>query len=437
MDAALQAVVASGVPGLALAVERGGAVVYRKGYGLADVAARRPVEPSTRFELGSVTKQFTAAAILQLVAAGKLHLEDQLGEYVPQYAAGSAVTLRELLLQTSGIPDYATVPGFAEAVYSPPSFARLLLLIDGKRLEFTPGTRWRYSNTNYILLGRVVERASGMPFDAYLRAHVLAPAGMTRTATIADEPKLTDLAVGYDGPAGQPHPTRPFADGWAGAAGNLVADVDDVVKWDDAFFGGRIVAPADVALATTPVTLADGSSTGYGFGWVVDTFDGRKRLWHNGGTVGQGAANMVFPAENLRIVVLLNTAAVPPEAIAGRVFEALHPELAAANDQPAAGESAALTARAKAVLAHVQDGDLPRAQLAPALAARLTPATAAELKAELGPLGQPQAFIYKGKTAAGGVSVARYRVRFAASALDLQLGYDAAGKLAILSLRPQ
>ncbi|MDP9018626.1 MAG: beta-lactamase family protein, partial [Candidatus Eremiobacteraeota bacterium] len=269
VDAAAQgALTGLHVPGMAIAIVRDGTVVYRKAFGVTNLATKAAVQAQTQFEIGSITKQFTAAAVLQLVAQGKVKLSDPLSKYVPTYRVGRAVTIQQLLNQVSGIPDYTNVKHFEViAPKTTPSFERILAMIAGKPLEFAPGTKWKYSNTNYILLGKVIEVASHQPYSTYLFSHVIRPAGMSHTVTMDDEKHLTNFATGYwPKEKGQLSLAPPFGGGWAGSAGFLVSDLDDMVAWDSAFFGGKIVSPADVVLATTPGKLKSGKSTTYGFG---------------------------------------------------------------------------------------------------------------------------------------------------------------------------
>ncbi|MBC5806319.1 MAG: hypothetical protein DLM53_12330 [Candidatus Eremiobacter antarcticus] len=352
VDAAVGKIVSSSlVPGAQLAIERRGAVVYERAYGVADAARKKAVNLRTRFEIGSITKQVTAAAVLQLVEAHRLNLDDPLEKYVPQYKPGAAVTLRQLMWQTTGIPDYTALPRFMHStINTPGSFERILALIADKPLDFAPGTRWAYSDTNYILLGRVIEAASKMSYNEYIREHIFRAAGMSRTGTIADEGAMRDMATGYSSRNGRQGPTARFSDPWAWSAGNIVSTAADVLKWDDALFRGKLLSLQSVALMTTPGTLSDGTPTSYAMGWVVDTQDGHKRIWHNGGTVGFGSSNMLYPDDGLRIVALINDASIPPETLTARVFEALNPGLAAATDHAVAYEDPAVTPRAKDIM---------------------------------------------------------------------------------------
>ncbi|MDQ6931204.1 MAG: beta-lactamase family protein, partial [Candidatus Eremiobacteraeota bacterium] len=179
------------VPGMALAVVRDGNVVYRRGFGVKNTTTKAPVDANTNFEIGSITKQFTAAAVLQLAEQGKLRLDDPLGKYTAAYLPARGVTIRQLLNQVTGIPNYTDVNHFESiAPKTKPSFARMIGFIAKKPLAFAPGTKWAYSNTNYILLGKVIEAASHESYTAYLFEHVVKPAGMSHTVTMDEERSL-------------------------------------------------------------------------------------------------------------------------------------------------------------------------------------------------------------------------------------------------------
>lgn len=412
-SAVSQAMIGAGIPGAEVTVVSQGHVIIDSGYGVRDLTTSTPVDAQTRFEIGSVTKQFTAAAILQLKERGKLSLDDRLGAYIPAYVAARNVTIQQLLWQTSGIPNYTDTNGFVQfSTTHAGSVDAILALVKDKPLEFTPGTKWRYSNTNYALLGRIVEIASHMPWDAYVREHIFAPAGMTHSTFNEDEASVTDMATGYAMFGGKLVPA-PAMGHWALGAGSIVSTTGDLARWDDAFFGGRIVSAADVTLATTPGRLSNGTSTGYGFGWVIDRHDAQQRIDHNGGTFGYTAINEVFPALHERITVLVNDSAAQAETIASAVFAALHPDLAASENVSAAGEDLAVTARVEDQWRRVVAGNPDRTQLTAEFNRELTPQLLSTAQASFSALGPPTQWVYKGKTVDGsGTTTYAYRALF-------------------------
>ena len=440
VDAAVQRAIDSyRIPGAEIAIISNGTIIYRRGYGVKNIATAQPVNVTTRFEVGSITKQFTAAAIMQLVEDGRLSLDDRLVKFIGSYPAASDVTIRQLLWQTTGIPNYTAAKNFvALAERRPASFDAIINLIANKPLRFTPGSRWEYSNSNYIILGRIIELVSGQSYTDYLFSHVIKPAGMSQTSTIGNEAQLSDFATGY-GPSksGAKLNRAPrFGSGWAWAAGYLVSNVDDLAAWDNEFFGGRIIAPKDVTLATSPGMLSDGKPTMYGFGWVIDSQYGHRRIWHNGGTFGYSASNMTYPDDNLAIIALFNQVQAPAESITAKIFDALHPELVPAHPTPAPNEDLSVTARAKEWIGRIQTGRIDRSQLSAAMSKALTPDLVAGAKAQFGRLGPARTLTYLGKSTQGASTVYVYRVDFARDSLNLIFSIDAAGKIDGLLFRP-
>ena len=438
VDAALQRAARTyRVPGAEITIVSAGRIVYQKAYGVKNVAKKTPVTTSTRFEIGSITKQFTAAAIMQLVEDGKLTLDDRLGQYIKSYPPAADVTIRQLLWQVTGIPNYTAEKNFEVlAERRPASFDAMIKLIARKPLRFAPGARWEYSNTNYIILGRIIELVSGQSYSDYLFSHVIDLAGMRATTTIANEGQLRDFATGYGTRAGRVERAPRFGSGWAWSAGYLVSNAGDLAIWDNAFFGGQVIAPKDVALATSAGALSNGQATMYGFGWVIDAQYGHRRIWHNGGTFGFSASNMTYPDDHLVIIGLFNNAAAPAESITAKIFDALHPDLVPVHPTPAPNEDLSVTARAKEWVRRVQTGSIDRSQLSATMSKALTPDLVAGAKAQFAALGAPKAFTFLGKTSQGASTVYVYRVDFRSDSLNLILSVDGAGKIDGLLFRP-
>ncbi|MGA8575832.1 MAG: serine hydrolase [Candidatus Cybelea sp.] len=425
---------AAKVPGMSIAVARDGATVYTHAYGYANLAKKTPATVETHYEIGSITKQFTATAILQLKEAGKLSLDDRLARWIPEYPRAKAVTIRELLQQTTGIPNYTEANHFVKiAGTQQPSFAAILALIDKKPLEFTPGSRFSYSNTNYILLGEIVERASGTTWEAYVRKHLFAPAHMMQSGFIDDEAKLLPMATGYVVDKKGVKVAPLFGSGWAWSAGAIVSTVDDMLEWDSALFRGLLINQTDLAAMFAPGKEAFGKNSTYGFGWVIDTADGHKRIWHNGGTFGFLSANLVFPKDRMAVVVLQNADTIAtPESTAQRIFEAFQPSTLVS----AAGEDPAVTARVRDWIDRLETGNIDRAQFDTTMNKLLTPQFVAEVKQQLSVLGAPQKLVYLRKTSANGITVYDYRAVFQAVTFTLRFAVNRAGKVAGLRLLP-
>ncbi len=387
----------SGAPSAVIAIVDDGRVVYRKAYGLRDSERKLAATTDTHYEIGSITKQFTAAAILQLQEAGKLRIDDKLSKYLPDAPHADEVTLRQLLSHTSGLPEYLDGPDVETAATKPATFAQLMARIQGKPLEFTPGSRMVYNNTGYILLGRVIEQLSRQSYRDYVRAHLIEPAGMTHTYTVADEPRLPDMAVGYERVNGRLERKLPIHDSWGWSAGHLVSTLEDLQKWNRALTEGKIVSAASYAEMTTPTVVAQGQSD-YGLGLFVDTVEGQPRIGHTGGSFGFTTANEFFPGQNVRIIAFTNLRADPEpgETITTAVFDDLFPEIAAAAAQPAPGEDADVTAKARALFGQMQKGETGTSLLGAKLDAKMKNGLAERLMHQFAPFGAAERFVFKG-----------------------------------------
>src|ERR1700738_1887342 len=213
---------AAHAPGATIAIVRGGAIVYARGYGLRDVEKSLPADAHTHYEIGSITKQFTAAAILQLKEAGKIDLDATVATYAPSITHAKEITIRQLLTHTSGLQDFVGVPNFETLATTPATFDQVMSQISGKPLGFTPGAEFAYSSTNYLVLGRIIELVSGQSWEAYVQQHLFAPAGMTDSATMAQEGELANMARGYVYAQGRTAESKPIAESWASSAGGIV-----------------------------------------------------------------------------------------------------------------------------------------------------------------------------------------------------------------------
>lgn len=303
----------TGAIGASVVIVRGGAIVYERSFGKRAGGAGAATR-DTRFEIGSLTKQFTAAAILQLKEHGRLRLDDPLSAYVPGFPHAREVTLRQLLSQTSGLPDFMETNHFLHLSHTTAGSVRAVERMASGPLHFAPGSRWEYSNTNYFALGRVIEVASGETYDTYVRVHLFVPAGMTHSATIAQEARIKDLATGYwRGMRGRGPltPAPSTLQSWTWSAGDIVSTAGDVARWDIALADGRIISRADFGLMTRPAKLTNGKTVDYAFGWWTDPLMGHRLFAGLGDTYGFSSANEVFPDDHLAIIVLENVAVTP------------------------------------------------------------------------------------------------------------------------------
>ena len=309
-------------PGAAVLVRRGDQILLRKGYGSANLELDVPMRPELVFRLGSITKQFTSAAIMMLVDQGKLALGDDVRKYVPEYPShGPTVTIEQLLSHTGGVPNYTEQPAFHKRGRDDLSHAELLATFKDLPLDFAPGTQWKYSNSGYYLLGMVIEKVTGKSWAAFLGERIFTPLGMTHTRQGDVAPIIPGRVAGYDRAddgfdnSEYLSMTGPFA------AGALVSTVDDLARWDRAIGDGKLLKKASWARVFSARRLPDGSSTHYGFGWGISAVQGHPAVWHNGGIPGFSTAIVRVPDQRLVAIVLCNSspALTNPDELAFRL----------------------------------------------------------------------------------------------------------------------
>jgi CubicO group peptidase (beta-lactamase class C family) len=330
IDALLAEYTGPAVPGASVIVIRDGRVILRRAYGMADLGRHVAATPETDYRLASVSKQFTAMAVMLLARDGKVRYDEPIREILPELpAAAQRVTVRHLLNHTSGLPDYEDLIPDSQTVQVSDRDV-LALLARRDTLYFTPGSTYRYSNSGYVLLGLIVERVSGVPFPEFLRARIFAPLGMTASvAHVEGVDTVPHRAYGYSpGPPGPPSPTgfTPTDQSVTSATlgdGGIYTNVDDLVRWDAALYGAALVDAATLRLATTPPVLPGGAETQYGFGWFVDRYRDERRWRHTGETSGFRNAIQRFPDRRFTVIVLTNRNAGEPSGVAERIADAL------------------------------------------------------------------------------------------------------------------
>ena len=326
IEEAVSRTLRQGSPGMAVGISHRGQVIFARGYGLANVEHQAPITPDSPFLLASVTKQFTAAAILLLVQEGKVRLEDKLSRYLPGFAEAGEVTLYQLLVHTSGIPDYAEDPAGSPTKAVPKTLNEMVAWISRlqtKRL-FAPGTAWGYSNSNYVLLGKVIEQASGASLPDFFQRRLFAPAGLKDTAFDDPTQVVPRRVQGYRRARGAP---SGFANAdWIspsipGAAGGLRTTITDLLRWSDSLHGGRIIDRERLQLMTRAGLLSDGRTTkegmpiewqrglnaAYGLGVFVSPAGKGNRIWHGGDIDGFSTWLAYYPAYDLSIALMENS----------------------------------------------------------------------------------------------------------------------------------
>ena len=294
-------------PGAAVLVMVDGKPVLRKGYGMAAVEKGVKVTPDMIFRIASITKQFTAVAVLQLVQAGKVSLTDPITKYVPDFdTQGKTITIENLLTHTSGLHNVTALDGFLPQSTSDLKPIEVANLIAGKLLEFEPGSRFKYSNTNYILLGMLIERVSGRTYADYFEASIATPLGLPDTRYSRDDALTSRHARGYDRESsGKWVPMKPISMTQPYAAGAIESTVDDLAKWTQALADGKGVDSKLLERAWTPYRPTEGPSD-YGYGWFIRTDSGERWIGHNGGINGFLSAAVWIPEKKVFVAILCN-----------------------------------------------------------------------------------------------------------------------------------
>ena len=354
--------------GLSIGVMQDGKPVYVKAFGFRSLAPNAPVTTTTMFPVGSVTKQFTCSSALLLQQDGKLSMRDPVAKYAPNATAANRITLLDLGQHVSGYRDYYPLDFVDREMQVAVPADTIIARYATRPLDFEPGTRWSYSNTNFTILGKAVEMASGKPLGAFMKERIFTPLGMTHTAF---DPPATDtgLSTGYTSYAlAAPSPARPEASGWTGAAGAIFSTPTDLLTWDLALLDGKALSPASYATLTTPRTLTDGRSTAYGCGMSVRLTGDAVVLSHGGAVAGSVAQNIIIPGTRSAIAILSNADFAATGDIIAAAMQRLTPQV----DVPKVAGLPALEA-AKAFLASVEKGTVDRATLGDDFNALLTP----------------------------------------------------------------
>jgi CubicO group peptidase (beta-lactamase class C family) len=416
--------------GLSVAVMRDGELLLSKGYGRRSLPDGGPVETDTMFAIGSVTKQFTCAIILLLAEEGKLSVHDKVSRYFPDLTRAGDVTLLDLMNNVSGYPDYYPLDFVDRRMAAPISTDELIRKYGGGDLDFEPGTRYSYSNTGFVILGRVAEKVTGKSLGELFERRVFEPLGMKNTR-YEPLPSGDAYARGYATFAlGPPEDPVLEGKGWLSAAAAMYSTALDLARWDLALVTGKVLKPDSYALMTSPRKLADGKLSGYGCGLALRTREGAKVLTHDGAVAGFNALNMMMPGTRSAVVMLSSLEASDAlGALHGSVVDALFP-VTSAPDKPTAdkkpppappglprvaGPSAVDTA--KDLLRRLQEGRIDRKQFSDDFNAFLTDERVRGAAARLGRYGEPSGVELERQWERGRMEVSRARFTFGESAL--------------------
>lgn len=412
IDAAAKQVLAkTGVPSASVAVVEHGAIVYTQAYGKAKLDPPVDATSAMRYSIGSISKQFTAAAVLLLEQQDKLSIDDPVSKYIPDLTRANEVTIRMLLSHTSGYQDF-----WPEDYLMPPmreaTTAQHILDVWGKKpLDFDPGTRWQYSNTNYVIAGRIVEQVSGMPLMKFLQEHIFKPLDMEAVWN-SDAEKLGDTdAEGYIRYAlGPLRPAPKEGSGWMFAAGELAMPAYDLAQWDISVMNRSLLDQKSYDEMFAPVMLKGGESSHYGLGLFVRDTNGYVTYQHDGEVSGFVSDNVVFPAEKAAIVVLTNQDASPA---AGGIAKALTPLVLGLK--AGAFAAAAAEAQAREIFVGLQQGKIDRSLFTPNCNSYFGAQALGDFESSLAPLGAPSSFTQSAEELRGGMTFRSFSVEFAKS----------------------
>jgi D-alanyl-D-alanine carboxypeptidase len=425
-------------PAISVAVVEKGHVVYSKGFGLANLEQDVEANASTVYRIGSITKQFTATMIMQLVQEGKLSIDDSIEKVLPEMPkAWSKVTVKNLLNHTSGIKSYTELKGMMEKdAMQPTTPLGIIKKVENEPMDFEPGTKWHYNNTGYELLGILIEKLDKRTFAESLKTRILSPLGMNHTYFVSERSIVRYRAQGYSfGKNGYEHAQYLNMD-WPYAAGSIESTVLDLAKWDEALYGEKILPKDLLAKMWEPTVLADGTIQNYGFGWGTDKFNGQLLVEHGGGIHGFTTQIRRVPSKGMTVIILTNTDGPSnPAAIANEVMGLMDPSLKVSEPKIEVDKNPSATKEAQAVLQSVLDGKFDRSNLTPEFGKVLTPELLIEAKTSLNSLGPVTKFEFLREAKINGLTSRMYNVRFASIELKLAIATDSKGKIGGLEIR--
>jgi len=420
----------TGVPSASVAIVQNSKIAYLKAYGVARLDPKAIATPEMRYSIGSISKQFTAAAILLLQEQGKLSLDDKVSKFVPDLTRANEVTVRQLLSHTSGYQDFWPQDYVMPMMLEPVTTQKILDTWARKPLDFDPGTEWQYSNTNYVIAGVIVEKASGMPLLPFLSKNIFVPLGMKSVADIDQTSLPVTDPVGYMryglGPL---RPAPKEGKGWLFAAGELAMPTEDLARWDISMIDRTLLKPASYRQMETEVVLANGVGTKYGLGVEVESESRHRVIAHSGEVSGFTAENVVFPDDRAAIIVLTNQDA---SNAGGQIARGIAPILFDTAD-PATPRK---LEQAKKIFAGLQHGTIDRSLFTSNANFYFSETALKDFASGLAPLGEPREFAQINQELRGGMLLRRYRVTFETRTLRVWTFEMPDGKLEQYQIAP-
>jgi CubicO group peptidase (beta-lactamase class C family) len=396
----------TGAPSASIAVVRAGSIAYLHAYGTATISPAVPAATSMRYSIGSISKQFTAAAVLLLVEEGRLSLDDKVARWFPDLTQADEVSVRQLLSMTSGYQDFWPEDYVMPPMLEPVTPRAILDRWARKPLDFNPGTKWQYSNTNYVIAGLIVEQVSGQPLFEFLRQRIFAPLKMSSVVN-------SDIApLGPDDPArylryalGPARPAPKEGAGWMFGAGELAMTATDLARWDIATIAHSLLQPSSYQQMQTETVLANGAGTRYGLGVSVGTSNGKRVISHSGEVSGFTARNTIYPDDDVAVVVLTNLDATTASSQLATRIEGLVFKQGDASVSPQAEQ-------ARSVFEGLQRGRLDRSLFTPNANAYFSRQALDDFQSSLRGLGTPREFSEVSGAERGGMAFREYRIAF-------------------------
>jgi D-alanyl-D-alanine carboxypeptidase len=412
-DAVTDVIAKTNVPSAEVGIVRNGRIVYVAAFGHARLSPPLVASPNMHYAIGSISKQFTTAAVMLLVQEGKLTLDDPVSKYFPELTRASEVTIRNLLSHTSGYEDYAPQDYTIPAWTKPTTAEAIVHEWATKPLDFDPGTQYQYSNTNFNIVGLIVEKASGQPFWRFLSSRVLVPLGLTHTIDLDTQRDQLEPTGYFRHALGPLRPALMEAPGWYFADGEMAMPVGDLLIWDISLMNETLLAPGSYAAMEAPMRLKNGREIGYGLGLSVGVLSGHRMVSHGGEVGGFVASNTVLPDDKIAVAVLTNQEASPAAGAIGRALAGLMlgagPDTASAD----AGKAEALVHR---VLAGLQKGTIDRTLFTPNANFYFDATAIKDYASSLAPLGAITAVRQTGKSLRGGMTFRGFAVEFSGGA---------------------
>lgn len=406
-DAAAEVLKRTAVPGTSIALVRDGRIVFLRAYGNARLEPRVPADPALRYGIGSISKQFTASALLLLQEDGKLSLDDKVAKYLPELTRAGDITIRQLLSHTSGYQDYWPQDYMFPLMIQPIAPEGIMDRWARQPLDYEPGTKWQYSNTGYVIAGRIVEKASGKPFFQFLRERIFEPLKMTTALDFDREPLAPGNVSGYKAYAlGPPRAAAASGAGWLFGAAGLAMTAEDLAKWDISIINRSLMSDASYRALETEALLHNGVGAHYGLGVSVEMDGQRRKIAHGGEVNGFTALNSIYPDDRTAIVVLVNQDA-------SRAIDQLTEKLADIVFEQAQAVDTEKTAQARAIFEGLQQGRLDRSMLTSNANYYFSEQAIADFKASLGALGAPKEFTQMRVWLRGGMTGRSYDAIYA------------------------